>query len=228
MATRGHCLSEGQNVVARFRSTARGGSADAVLLDGLHLIAEALDAGIRLRVVAVAVEALSQPEFRTIVERLQRAGVEIVSLRSQIMDALPIPTWLPYAQKLLALGLCQVLLMGVVLITGVGIQLAHGYLHVEPGLWALELFGVRLFRLFRIDHGGQKVLELGKLFLEHLGSLPPRQAGREHFVRIGRDAEMAGCIPPGENDQEHACKDHGESVTPAKIDRADEQSLKCH
>jgi hypothetical protein len=39
---------------------------------------------------------------------------------------------------------------------------------------------------------------------------------------------MTGGVPPGENDQEYAREDHKESVTPAKIDQADEQSRKCH
>ena len=88
--------------------------------------------------------------------------------------------------------------------------------------------GVCLFRFFRVNDSDQEVLELGKQFLEQLGPLPPRQTGGEHFVRFGRDAEMTGRVPPGENDQEHGREDHGESVTSAKIDQADEQSRKCH
>ena len=87
---------------------------------------------------------------------------------------------------------------------------------------------VRLFRLFRIDDSDQKVLELGKQSLEHLGSLSPRQTGCEHFVGFGRDAEMTGCVPPREKNEQYAGENHEESITPAKIDQADEQSRKCH
>ncbi|APR79556.1 membrane protein, putative [Minicystis rosea] len=66
---------------------------------------------------------------------------------SQITDALPIPTSLPFASKLLALFMVQALLMVVVMATGIGIQLAHGYTHFELGQYATELFGVRLVRL---------------------------------------------------------------------------------
>ena len=88
--------------------------------------------------------------------------------------------------------------------------------------------GVRLFRLSRINDGDQKILELRKQLLEHLGALPPGQAGGEHFVRFGCDAEMTGRVPPGKNDQEHGRENHGESISPAKIDRADKQNRKCH
>src|ERR1700739_881306 len=72
----------------------------------------------------------------------------------------------------------------------------------------------RLLGLFRIDDGNQKVLELGKQLLERLGSLPPRQAGCEHFVGFGRDAEMTRGVPPGEYNEEYAREDHEESITP--------------
>ena len=38
-------------IVARFRDAAKGGSSDLLLLDGVHLVAEALGAGIRIREV---------------------------------------------------------------------------------------------------------------------------------------------------------------------------------
>src|SRR5271165_3802287 len=87
---------------------------------------------------------------------------------------------------------------------------------------------VRLFRFFCVDDGDQKILELLKQLLEHLGPLPPRQARCEHLVGVRRDAKMTSRVPPGENHQDYACQDHGESVAPAKIDQADEQGRKCH
>jgi ABC-2 type transport system permease protein len=62
----------------------------------------------------------------------------------QLFDALPIPTWLPFTAKLLALVLTQVLLLGVVLVAGVLIQSFKGYFHYELGLYLKELFGLQL------------------------------------------------------------------------------------
>jgi ABC-type transport system involved in multi-copper enzyme maturation permease subunit len=67
---------------------------------------------------------------------------------SQIADALPVPTWLPYLSKLAALCLVQALLLGVVMIASLGIQIAYGHFHFEIGLYLTELFANRLPRLF--------------------------------------------------------------------------------
>ncbi len=74
-----------------------------------------------------------------LVWRERDAGVD------QILDALPTPNWLPFVSKLLALILVQVLLLGVVMVTSIGIQTAHGYFHYEPLLYLKDLFGLRLF-----------------------------------------------------------------------------------
>jgi ABC-2 type transport system permease protein len=62
----------------------------------------------------------------------------------QIHDALPIPTWLPFAAKLLALMLVPVVLQAVLMLTGLGIQTAKGYHRHEPGLYLHWLFGLDL------------------------------------------------------------------------------------
>ncbi|HTL76860.1 MAG TPA: M1 family aminopeptidase [Casimicrobiaceae bacterium] len=62
----------------------------------------------------------------------------------QIHDALPIPTWLPFAAKLLALMLVPVVLQAVMMLTGLGIQTAKGYHRYEPGLYLHALFGIEL------------------------------------------------------------------------------------
>lgn len=66
---------------------------------------------------------------------------------SQIADALPIPTWLPFLSKLGALFLVQALLLAVVMVTGLCIQVAYGYHHFEIGLYLVDLFVTRLPRL---------------------------------------------------------------------------------
>jgi ABC-2 type transport system permease protein len=65
---------------------------------------------------------------------------------AQMMDALPAPGWLPLASKTIALVGMQALLLLVAMVTGMLIQLAHGYLSLEPGLYLFDLFGVLLPR----------------------------------------------------------------------------------
>jgi hypothetical protein len=52
-----------------------------------------------------------------------------------IMDALPAPSWLPFAAKLLALVPVGVVLQLVVIACGVGVQLARGYTHLQLPLY---------------------------------------------------------------------------------------------
>ena len=61
-----------------------------------------------------------------------------------IHDALPMPTWLPYVAKLLALMLVPLVLQAVLMLTGVGIQTAKGYHRYELGLYVHWLFGLQL------------------------------------------------------------------------------------
>jgi hypothetical protein len=73
-----------------------------------------------------------------LVFRERDAGID------QIVDALPVPTWLPFVSKLLALFLVQVVLQGVVLLSGIVIQTVQGHFHYELGLYVKELFGLKL------------------------------------------------------------------------------------
>jgi hypothetical protein len=62
----------------------------------------------------------------------------------QIHDALPVPTWLPFLAKLLALMLVPVVLQAVLMMCGVAIQTFKGYHHYELGLYAREMFGIEV------------------------------------------------------------------------------------
>jgi ABC-2 type transport system permease protein len=62
----------------------------------------------------------------------------------QIHDALPIPTWLPFLGKLLALMLVPVVLQALLMLCGLGIQTAKGYHNYELGLYFHGLFGIEL------------------------------------------------------------------------------------
>jgi hypothetical protein len=65
---------------------------------------------------------------------------------AQMLDALPVPGWLPLAAKTIALVGLQVLLLLAAMLCGMGIQLAHGYVTLEPGLYLSTLFGILLPR----------------------------------------------------------------------------------
>ncbi|TFW31261.1 ABC transporter permease/M1 family aminopeptidase [Duganella callida] len=63
---------------------------------------------------------------------------------AQMLDALPIPSWLPLLSKLFALIGLQALLMLVVMLTGMAIQIFKGYFMLEPGLYLHQLFLVHM------------------------------------------------------------------------------------
>jgi hypothetical protein len=65
---------------------------------------------------------------------------------AQMLDALPVPSWLPLAAKTIALVGLQILLLVAAMVCGMGIQLAHGYVTLEPGLYLFTLFGILLPR----------------------------------------------------------------------------------
>ncbi|WP_075794581.1 M1 family aminopeptidase [Massilia putida] len=65
---------------------------------------------------------------------------------AQMLDALPVPSWLPLAAKTIALVGLQALLLLAAMVCGMGIQLARGYLTLEPGLYLTTLFGILLPR----------------------------------------------------------------------------------
>lgn len=81
-------VSSRQNpIVARYRAAMRGELPDTLLLDGAHLVDEALAAGLRLEHALVASTVLDRHELGAIVARLDRASVEVASATSQVMAA---------------------------------------------------------------------------------------------------------------------------------------------
>jgi TrmH family RNA methyltransferase len=77
-------------IVARFRAAARGESAE-LLLDGVHLLAEALGAGIRVREAAITSEAAtphSRSEAAELASRLQARKIPVSIVSTPVMNAL--------------------------------------------------------------------------------------------------------------------------------------------
>jgi ABC-2 type transport system permease protein len=62
----------------------------------------------------------------------------------QMLDALPVPSWLPLASKTLALVGLQACLLAVAMVTAMLIQLFKGYFQLEPGLYLQALFSIML------------------------------------------------------------------------------------
>ncbi len=69
---------------------------------------------------------------------------------SNILDALPVPNWVFYISKLVGLMFMQILLLGVIMIAGIGVQLYQGYTHLELGLYLQYLFGFRMIDLWML------------------------------------------------------------------------------
>jgi ABC-2 type transport system permease protein len=63
---------------------------------------------------------------------------------AQMLDALPLPSWLPLVAKLLALVGLQAVMLAVGMASGMLIQLFKGYVALEPGLYLQALFLVQL------------------------------------------------------------------------------------
>jgi uncharacterized membrane protein YidH (DUF202 family) len=63
---------------------------------------------------------------------------------SQIHDSLPVPTWIPFVSKVVALVAMVAVLLAVSMVTGMLIQAARGYFRLQPGLYVRELFGLYL------------------------------------------------------------------------------------
>ena len=74
-------------LVARFRSAARGDIGGVLLLDGAHLVADAIAAAVTFQLAAVTPAAVEQPDVRTLVDALAGDGVEVITVSASVMDA---------------------------------------------------------------------------------------------------------------------------------------------
>ena len=73
--------------MARFRTAARGDVGGVMLLDGAHLVADALAAKVTFQLVAVTPASSEQTDIRALVDALARGGVEVITVSSSVMDA---------------------------------------------------------------------------------------------------------------------------------------------
>ena len=75
-------------IVARYRLAARGESDGVMLLDGIHLVEEALAANVTIREAAIAAEALQEPDMRRLASRLDAARVDTSAVTAPVLAAL--------------------------------------------------------------------------------------------------------------------------------------------
>jgi RNA methyltransferase, TrmH family len=75
-------------LVARFRDAARGDADAVMLLDGAHLVADALAADVEIHVAAVTATAEQTAAIHELVGRLSHRGVDVVSVSAPVMDAI--------------------------------------------------------------------------------------------------------------------------------------------
>ena len=75
-------------LVARFRAIAAGEAPDSLLLDGIHLVSEALDATVQIQQAAIVADAAERPELAHLADRLRRGGVDTVTVSASVIGAL--------------------------------------------------------------------------------------------------------------------------------------------
>jgi len=75
-------------IVARYRAAARGDDPSLMLLDGVHLLADALAAGVVLHDVAIAAGAEARDDVHALRQTLERGGIPFVTASAAVMDAL--------------------------------------------------------------------------------------------------------------------------------------------
>jgi ABC-2 type transport system permease protein len=128
-----------------------------------------------------------------LVWRERDAGIETVG------DALPVPDWVPFAGKFLALAALLALVQALFMATGMVGQALQGWYAFRPGLYLQVLFGMQLvdYLLFAVlallAHVlvNQKYLGHGAAVLLFVATLQARRFGIEHNLLVyGSDAGL--------------------------------------
>ena len=80
-------------LVARFRTAARGDVGGVMLLDGAHLVADALAAAVTFQLAAVTPASSEDADIGRLVDALQHRGVDVITVSASVMDAVsPVKT----------------------------------------------------------------------------------------------------------------------------------------
>ncbi len=80
-------------LVTRFRTAARGDVGGVMLLDGAHLVGDAIAAAVTFQLAAVTPASVEEPVIRVLVNALHASGVEVITVSASVMDAVsPVKT----------------------------------------------------------------------------------------------------------------------------------------
>lgn len=82
-----HITSRQNPLVSRYRAIADGSDRTQLLLDGIHLVTEALDAGIAITDAMVALTSAQDRELAPLLARLSAAGVSVTTASTPVMAA---------------------------------------------------------------------------------------------------------------------------------------------
>jgi RNA methyltransferase, TrmH family len=74
-------------IVARFRDAANGDAA-VVLLDGAHLVADAIAAHATIAAAAVTTASRTKPEIAALADSLERRGIDVTTVGVSVMNAI--------------------------------------------------------------------------------------------------------------------------------------------
>jgi TrmH family RNA methyltransferase len=75
-------------IVARYRAVVHGDADDVLLLDGVHLVNDAVAAGLAIEHAAVDVNASGREEIAALMQSLRSAGIDVVTVTAPVMAAL--------------------------------------------------------------------------------------------------------------------------------------------
>ena len=80
-------------LVARFRTAARGDVGGVILLDGAHLVGDAIAAAVGFQLAAVTPASSEDAGIEPLLHSLRRLGVEVITVSTSVMDAVsPVKT----------------------------------------------------------------------------------------------------------------------------------------
>jgi RNA methyltransferase, TrmH family len=74
-------------LVARYRAAAQGAEPGLMLLDGLHLVADAAAAGLRVHHVMIAGDAVDRRDIQALIARLETNGADVAAASAPVMAA---------------------------------------------------------------------------------------------------------------------------------------------